>query len=485
MSDAAVSDASADLPPGWAWAELGEILPLSYGKGLPKRHRNSGGAIPVFGSSGHVDNHDEPLTKGPTIIVGRKGNAGAVYFSEKPAWPIDTVYFTEPRAGLNGKFFTYLLDSLALASYDRSTAIPSLMREPYNQIRVGVPPVPEQRRIVEKIEALLSDIASGVEGLEAVELTLATYRQAVLKAAVTGELTRDWRESHPLRKCGADAVREASKALGQIGKKGHKAGRTGPVAASEKVISNLPETWTWCRLRDIAEVVGGITKDKKRDAQPHRRVPYLRVANVQRGHLDLTHVKDISASEDAIEKLKLLPNDVLFTEGGDRDKLGRGWIWEGQISECIHQNHIFRSRLYSDAISPKFISWFANVYGQHYFIGEGAQTTNLASISLSKLKAFPIPVPPEIEATEIESAVEARTTVIDQLRNAFSNHGNSAAQLKSAILSAAFAGRLVPQDPNDEPASELLARIRRERAAAPAARRRGRPRKAARRGATE
>jgi type I restriction enzyme S subunit len=89
----------------------------------------------------------------------------------------------------------------------------------------------------------------------------------------------------------------------------------------------------------------------------------------------------------------LVSGDILFTEGGDRDKLGRGWIWHGEVSECIHQNHVFRARLYSALIEPKFVSWWGNSFGQTHFLREGKQTTNLASINLSKLSEFPIPIP--------------------------------------------------------------------------------------------
>lgn len=93
-------------------------------------------------------------------------------------------------------------------------------------------------------------------------------------------------------------------------------------------------------------------------------------------------MKRIVASEDTIEDLCLEIGDVLFTEGGDRDKLGRGWVWEGQLPECIHQNHVFRARLFSKHIQPQFISHHGNTFGQEWFTKAGKQTTNLASINL-------------------------------------------------------------------------------------------------------
>ncbi len=89
-------------------------------------------------------------------------------------------------------------------------------------------------------------------------------------------------------------------------------------------------------------------------------LPYLRVANVQRGYLDLSEMKEIEATEDEIADLQLREGDVLFNEGGDRDKLGRGWVWRGELPECIHQNHVFRARLHAGVADPKFVSWYGN-----------------------------------------------------------------------------------------------------------------------------
>src|SRR5437868_1883761 len=125
--------------------------------------------------------------------------------------------------------------------------------------------------------------------------------------------------------------------------------QTEPVDYS--TLPKLPPGWCWTSLETIADIEGGITKDQKRRHDgPVREVPYLRVANVQRGYLDLTELKTILATEEEIESLRLCPGDILFTEGGDRDKLGRGWVWNGEVEECIHQNHIFRARPCPDAV---------------------------------------------------------------------------------------------------------------------------------------
>ncbi|MEV6064322.1 restriction endonuclease subunit S [Nocardia asteroides] len=176
----------------------------------------------------------------------------------------------------------------------------------------------------------------------------------------------------------------------------------------------IPDTWSWRTLGEISEVVGGVTKDSKKQSDPELPlVPYLRVANVQRGHLDLNQVAEIRVPVKTLDKLRLQRGDVLLNEGGDRDKLGRGWIWENQIDNCIHQNHVFRSRILNNAMRPKLLAWFTNECAKSWFWDNATQSVNLASISLSTIKSLPIPVPPIHEQESIESAIDSLLSRID------------------------------------------------------------------------
>jgi type I restriction enzyme S subunit len=114
----------------------------------------------------------------------------------------------------------------------------------------------------------------------------------------------------------------------------------------------LPRGWVWAQLGEIGEIVGGTTVDKNRRPIDPITLPYLRVANVQRGHLLLDKIKTVTVERKVGEALALQPGDILLNEGGDRDKIGRGWVWEGQIPQCIHQNHVFRVRLRDTSLNP-------------------------------------------------------------------------------------------------------------------------------------
>ena len=226
--------------------------------------------------------------------------------------------------------------------------------------------------------------------------------------------------------------------------------------------------WTWSTLGEIADLKGGVTKDTKREADPdYVKYPYLRVANVQRGFLDLSAVTTIRADRRRAEKLVLQPGDILFNEGGDRDKLGRGWVWEGQIENCIHQNHVFRARLTNGGFDPYFISMHANTWGQRWFERHGKQTTNLASINLATLKSFPVPAPSLKDQQAVVAELRSITTSEERLRTDLERAERHSRTLRRSILSRAFSGQLVPQDPNDEPATAMLERITAARATTP------------------
>lgn len=218
--------------------------------------------------------------------------------------------------------------------------------------------------------------------------------------------------------------------------------------------------WTWTTLGQIAEVKGGVTKDSKNQGNPaYIEVPYLRVANVQRGYLDLEEITTIRVKPEKAARLWLQPGDILFNEGGDRDKLGRGWVWEGQIEDCIHQNHVFRARLTSEAFDPYFVSMHGNSWGQRWFETHGKQTTNLASLNLATLKSFPVPAPSLAEQQEVVTHLQEIMDLESRLRGELDQARRNSESLRRSILSHAFSGRLVPQDPADEPAAALLERI--------------------------
>lgn len=180
------------------------------------------------------------------------------------------------------------------------------------------------------------------------------------------------------------------------------------LATQETRFGEVPKHWQILPLSDCSFVQTGVTKGRKFNNDPTIIVPYLRVANVQDGHLDLSEIKEIRIRKSELDRYRLQVGDVVLTEGGDFDKLGRGFIWRGEISDCIHQNHVFAVRVNRELLYPEYFAYLAQSnYGKAYFLSVAHRTTNLASINSTKLKALPTLIPPLSEQQEVINILQA------------------------------------------------------------------------------
>ena len=172
------------------------------------------------------------------------------------------------------------------------------------------------------------------------------------------------------------------------------------------------------QLEEIADIVSGITKGRKTKSTNLRKVPYMAVSNVKDGYIDWTTVKTILATEDEIEQYRLIPDDVLMTEGGDPDKVGRGSIITEPPIDCIHQNHIFRVRLEKNQILPRFFSAFLqSPKAKTYFLRAAKQTTGIASINMKQLRGLPTIVPPmdkQLEYVRISEQIDKSKAAVQK-----------------------------------------------------------------------
>lgn len=182
-------------------------------------------------------------------------------------------------------------------------------------------------------------------------------------------------------------------------------------------IGEIPNEWRKTQLRHCAAIKSGITlgKSYSKDTILIER-PYLRVANVQGGYVDLNDLATIEVTPDEDLKYRLHSGDVLMTEGGDRDKLGRGCVWHGEIEPCLHQNHVFAVQTNETILLPEFLEYLtASDVGRSYFDVTAIKTTNLACTSSSKVLAFTIPLPPIEEQIEIVSFIKKRSLELNKL----------------------------------------------------------------------
>lgn len=211
---------------------------------------------------------------------------------------------------------------------------------------------------------------------------------------------------------------------------------------SHPEIGDVPAHWTIKRLKFLGEVRSGVAKGKDHGERDTVSVPYLRVANVQDGYLDLTEVLEIEVGAHEVERYLLRKNDVLMNEGGDNDKLGRGTVWQGQIDPCVHQNHVFAVRLFDSSLAQ----WVARFTSTHaaraYFYLRSKQSTNLASINQANVRELPIPMPPEDERKRILEELERSLRASADLRKHVEDHISRLGQYRRSLIAAAVTGEL-------------------------------------------
>jgi type I restriction enzyme S subunit len=220
----------------------------------------------------------------------------------------------------------------------------------------------------------------------------------------------------------------------------------------------VPEHWAVTRLKFIAHVQTGVAKGKDNTGRQTITVPYLRVANVQDGYLDLGEVATIEIPADDLPRYRLRTGDVLMNEGGDFDKLGRGHVWDGSIDPCIHQNHVFAVRPFG--VSPQWLNLVTgSAYAQFYFMSRSKQSTNLASISSTNVMELPVVLPPAPEQSAIAAFLDHEIAKIDTLIAEQQRLIELLSEKRQALIAQAVTKGLNPSAPMKESGVEWLGMV--------------------------
>jgi type I restriction enzyme S subunit len=303
-----------------------------------------------------------------------------------------------------------LLTQEMISQIDGSTYGAKMPRASWDfigNLPVARPPLDEQEKIASFLDAELKKLDDTIGEMERMASLAREKRQAYISYAVT---------------CGLDA---------DVPKK----------ASGFNWIGSVPSHWRIVRLKFLARVQSGIPKGRSMEGKESITVPYLRVANVQDGFLDLTKVSTIEIAPQELARFLLQHGDVLMNEGGDFDKLGRGQVWRGEIAKCIHQNHVFAVRPHD--VQPEWLALITTAHcGRFFFMSRAKQSTNLASISSSNLRELRVPMPPPDERQDVLSAVQEHSNRMDKLASEALHAAGFLRERRAALISAAITGKI-------------------------------------------
>ena len=431
----------------WQRGTLGELLPIKYGKSLPEKLRDTTGSHPVFGSSGRVGIHSAALTVGPTLIIGRKGNVGAIHYSSEACWPIDTVYYVEPPEGQKLRYYKYLLESLNLVKLDKSTAVPGLSRDDYNAVEVVVAPPDQQDGIVAEIEKQFSRLDEAVANLKRVKANLKRYKAAVLKAAVEGRLVET--EAELARREGR-SYETGGQLLQRIletrrsqwkGKGKYKE----PAAPDTTDLSELPDGWTWCGFEQIsisdkhALKAGPFGSALKKEMYIESGYKIYGQEQVISGDPTFGDYFIDEAKYRELVSCAARPGDLLISLVGTAGKV---LVLPPTALPGIINPRLLKLSLNQAFIAPAYAAYMLqSAWTKHYFKLQ-AHGGTMEILNLGIIKSLPVPLPPLDDQHCIVAEVDRRLSLLRETEAQVNANHQRAGRLRQSILSTALSGGL-------------------------------------------
>lgn len=327
------------------------------------------------------------IEPGDLVVHGMDGFAGSIGISDSRGKSSPVLVVLD--SSQDKKYLMYYLRSMAYNNVFLALSTGIRVRScdlKWNKLAdllYLVPPIVEQHKLVSFLDEKCSEIDAMLSKTRA---SIEEYKK-LKQAVITQAVTKGVRGEREMKDSGVEWIGE------------------------------IPKEWRKPQLRHCATIKSGITlgKSYSKDTVLIER-PYLRVANVQGGYVDLNDLATIEVTPDEDLKYRLHSGDVLMTEGGDRDKLGRGCVWHGEIESCLHQNHVFAVQTNETILLPEFLEYLtASDVGRSYFDVTAIKTTNLACTSSSKVLAFTIPLPPIEEQIEIVGFIKKRSLELNKL----------------------------------------------------------------------
>lgn len=467
-----------ELPIGWEWAcndKLGEFINGAAFK--PTDWSEEG--VPIVRIQ-NLTNPEKPFNrtlrevderfhlKNGDILVSWSATLDVFVWEGGEAYVNQHIFKVVPSEHLENRFIRYALklsiQELLNSEHLHGTTMKHVNRKPFLAHPVPIPPLNEQKRIADKIDTLFTQLDKGERIVREVQKLLTRYRQSVLKSAVTGKLTADWRKEH------GDDLKDGEAHLLQI----LDARRSGWSAKSKykppvepdlgEFEIDIPSEWVWTSVDQILRA--GLSNGRSVPDAEDEGFPVMRLTALKDGLIDILERKQGAWTAADAEPFLVEKGDILVSRGnGSKQLVGRGGLIAGEVDPVAYPDTMIRVPIDLEHLSPE---WFVQVWNSPFMraqIEKAAKTTaGIYKINQGDIRSFVVPLPSLQEQRQIASVVADEIAKTTDLERWCETELKRSSSLRQSILKDAFAGRLVPQDPNDEPASAILARIAADKA---------------------
>lgn len=486
-----------DLPEGWVWGSIGYITEFvngyafkssdfaSEGVGVVKIGDIQDGEIVVDNmsrvSQHVVDGLNENLqVKSRDMLIAMSGaTTGKLGFNKT-----DEIFYLNQRVG---KFITYLVDKEFLyyplatkiaenLAKAMGSAIPNISTKQINEITIALPPLTEQHRIVAKVDELMAlcdqleqcsesqlaahqtlvetllatltdsgdadelaqnwaRLSTHFDTLFTTEASIDALKQTILQLAVMGKLVSQDPSDEP---AAALLERIAAEKAQQVKEKKIKKEKPQPFISEDGRLFELPNGWVWSNIGETFLVTGGLQKTPKRTPVLNH-YPYLAVANVQRGRLELDDLKRFEVTSEELERYRLMPGDLMVVEGnGSENEIGRCAIWSGEVQDCLHQNHLIKCRPLSLDLSSWVLQTLNSPFGIAVMKSLAVTSSGLYNLSVGKIRSIAFPLPPLKEQHRIVAKVDGLMALCDQLKSRLQTSQQTQLALAEALVEQAL-----------------------------------------------
>lgn len=474
----ASNDGISDLPPGWTRIALATAAHIEMGQSPSSEHYNNvGQGLPFYqGKADFGDRYPKPrwwctsptkLAKKGDVLISVRAPVGPTNIADQDCCIGRGLAALRPRRGVDLDFLLLSLRALApaLAALGFGTTFEAINKRHLTSFAIPLAPLSEQHRIVTRVNELMA-LCDRLEAAQAERETrrdrvvVASLQRLDLQAVDKGQLSPDVQFSlNQLRTLTSsfEHVKKLRDTILQLGVRGLlarndsderpaltalKGGANSqrPTASPNVPRNAIPANWIWTTIDHCFEVSGGVQKTPQRRPVSHH-YPYVGVANVHRGRLDLSLLKRFELTEAEMDKLRLKTGDLLVVEGnGSPNEIGRCALWNGEITDCAHQNHIIRCRPADPEISPFILRYLNSPDGIALMKALAVTSSGLYNLSVGKIRSIPIPLPPLAEQHRIVAKVDELMAVCDKLEAQITGGEATNSRLLDALLHEALGG---------------------------------------------